>query len=73
MAFRVKARKTPVLLQDQYIAEHIKCGCLKILAARNLDIPRSTLMGWLKNDADFVARLEAAESEWYDDLRLAAR
>lgn len=62
-------RKTPVLLQDQYIAEHILNGGVKIRAARKLQIPWSTLMGWFKDDEDFRARVEQAESEWYDDIR----
>ena len=63
------ARKTPVLLQDQYIAEHIQCGGVKIRAARKLGIPWSTLMNWFRDDEDFRARVEQAESEWYDDIR----
>lgn len=57
--------------QAQFIAEYISNGGNKSAAAKTIGINRDTALKWFKNDPDFARRLEEAEEELYEGLKLA--
>lgn len=65
------ARKTNLLAQEQFIAEYLANGGVKLRAANKLKISYSQVKKWFVDDEEFKARIAEAESQWMDGIRAA--